>query len=796
MKHLLFIGTLFWGSTFLISQSIQWQSLNEPGNGGRTTDVAIDPNNADHILIAGDMLGLGYSNDGGQTWLPTFGFNSYELGAITFHPTNSDLVWVGSMSGPFLSMDGGLTWTLKRKGMPAIRDFFYTSPIELVLFDPQNDQRLLAFGGSKRDWNNRSQPKWNVVWESLDGGDNWRELSTVGTPARPGISAAAFAGPNKLFAAVRDQGLWVSHDNGLTWELTITGLPERPDVYHVAVDPTNSEIVYLSLNNYLVGEAYQPGGIYQSTNGGESWVKKSTGLQQTAHSNPFSASYYQTVKVAPSNSDVLYTANSGWFNAGVYISQNQGETWNAILNKTSTGNFPLTFFDAAGPGLAVFDIAANDANVFVGGGSSKVLLTKDAGVTWDDLMSEPTSQPGYFTGNGFCGLVSRNVAFNPFDPTYCVLQAMDNGKFMHSNDNLKSWKRAGAGMSEYLGGNDVTFATADIIYCTTGQANFDGVWKSVDQGNSWIKFEIDAFPNANASARPLGIHTLSGGPDFVWVVLDEKSYHTNNGGNTWQMVLSAPGLNYMAGQSDAPVLYLNSDHGVYQTTNGTDFSLMTNSPRSGERIILDPNNNNTIYLTKWRTNDGEEGLWRFDGVNWVHIREDYYALGIAIQPGNSDVLLLGTNNPPFHDIMYSSGVWLSIDGGQNWSQQNDGLPMVRSEVVAFNPHRPNEVITGTQGRGYFIGNLELSTSTEEDIVSFIPNFEIGPNPTSDVLNIHNLTFQSMLLLYNAKGQFILSMAPRGEVTTMDLKPYPPGIYFIEIQDLDSGRNWREKIIKK
>ena len=244
MKHLLLYLIFLFGCFQITAQAIEWQTLNEPGNGGRTTDVAINPNNPNHILVSGDMLGLGYSIDGGQTWQPTFGFNSYELGAISFNPNNTDVVWVGSMSGPFKSIDGGLTWSLMRNGMPAIQNYFYTCPVELILFDPANGERLLAFGGSKRDWNNRGEPKWNVVWESLDNGESWSALTTVGTPTRPGITSAVFAGEEKIFAALRDQGLWVSVDRGVTWE-QVNGLPDFADVYHVAVDPTNASILYV-----------------------------------------------------------------------------------------------------------------------------------------------------------------------------------------------------------------------------------------------------------------------------------------------------------------------------------------------------------------------------------------------------------------------------------------------------------------------------------------------------------------------------------------------------------------------
>ena len=784
--------TLFQVSLF--SQSISWQTLNEPGNGGRTNHVAINPANSDHILVSGDMLGLGYSDDGGKTWLPTFGFNSYELHGITFHPTNRDIVWVGSMSGPFKSEDGGLNWELKREGMDPIKQFSFSCPIERILFDPGDENHLLAFGGSKRDWNSNGAPRWNVVWESNDGGETWAQLSTVGIEQRPGVTSATYISENKIAVAARGQGLFISEDNGETWELSIQGLPSTPDVYHVAVDPQNAAILYASLNNILSGDEYVPGGIYKSMDGGQTWQNRSEGLQQTAHPNPNSASYYQTVLVAPSNSNILYTSNLGWWNAGVYKSTDAGETWAPILNMTSTNNFPPTYFDAAAPGFGALDIAADDPNVCIGAGSSKVMKTLDGGTTWEDLMSKPADQPGYFTGNGFCGLVCRNIEINPFDPAHAVLQSMDNGKFMHSNDNMQSWKRAGTGMSEYKGGNDVAFASANVIYCTTGQADFDGVWKSIDQGNSWEEFEIDAFPGADASARPFGIHTLPGNGDQVWVVLDNNVYYSSNGGANWESVLTAPGLNYIAGAANTPTtFYVMGDLGVYRTPNGTDFTLMPESPTGGEQIMCDPNNDAGVYLTKWRTNDGLEGLWKYDGQEWSRIREEFYAYGIAIQPGNSDVILLGTLDQPFHDIMNSTGVWLTTDGGETWTQQNEGLPLLRAAEVAFNPHDPTQVLTGTQGRGFFVGSLSTNVSTEKELGT---SLTVSPNPASGMLHIEYSGLKAELEVVEISGKGVWS---KGEVFfpyKLDIQTLPVGVYILSLTDSQSGLRVYKKIVKK
>lgn len=631
----------------------------------------------------------------------------------------------------------------------------------------------------------------------MDSGETWTELSIIGTPQKPGITSASFAGTNKIVTAVKDQGLYISTDSGQNWNLSITGMDQSKNIISVAVNSNHPEILYASTDNYLEDEVYQPGGIYKSIDGGQSWSYSSTGLQQSADANFNKASWYKTVKVAPSNPNILYTANSGWLNSGVYKSINGGASWEAILNISSTNNFPNIFFNNAGPELSVFDIGANDPDLFIGGSSSYVLRTTNGGENWFDLLSQPTATPDYFTGNGFCGLVARSIAFNPFDENNIVLQSMDNGKFVHSQDAMQSWKKSGEGMSPYAGGNDVCFGGegGSIIYCTTGQSSFDGVWKSTDKGQSWIKFTVEAFSGADPGSRPLGIHTVATNTDIVWVVLDDKLYHSTDGGNTWNNILSAEGLNFIAAENpQAASFYLNSELGVYTTTNGQDFTLMSNSPSNGDRILVDPNDPSTLYVTKWRTNDGEEGLWKYNGTSWIHLREDYYLFDVTVQTGNSNILAVATTDNPFHDKMNATGVWLTTDGGENWTQQMNGLPMVRANVIAFNPFQSDEILVGLGGRGFYKGNLLVSSTNRTNEIS--SKFSISPNPNNGSFLIFNTSLKEEIRVLNLQGQLLRQQLASDGETLIQLSSLPSGVYILQIWNRQSEKTHSQKIIKE
>ena len=252
------------------------------------------------MLVLGDMLGVGLSTDGGKSWQPAgFGLTGYEMADATWHPSNPELVWVGSMSGPFLSRDGGMTYESHRNGMPDVIGWNYSSPVERVLFDPRDADRLIAFGGSSRLWKQGegTPPRFGRVWGSTDAGQSWKCLSTLtasgSTPGdAPGdgglniVSADFLAGSSTdLLAAVYTQKpgdarrVYKSVDGGRTWAPSDSGLPPQP-ARRLAVHPTNPRVAWVALDSAKTDTdaLAAPGGIWKTTDAGATWRPANNGL--------------------------------------------------------------------------------------------------------------------------------------------------------------------------------------------------------------------------------------------------------------------------------------------------------------------------------------------------------------------------------------------------------------------------------------------------------------------------------------------------------------------------------------
>ena len=254
-----------------------WAPLNEPGSGGRISSLAVSPYDSRRVLVGGDMLGVGLSTDSGAHWLPTKGFSSWEINDFTWHPSNPDVVWVGTLSGPYRSEDGGATWTSKRAGMPT-GDYPYSAPVQKVLIDRTSPSHLIAIGGNQREL---KQPKtgalnYGAVYESTDRGDSWRTIGSVGQDVNV-LDATASAGLRTIYAATRTLGMVKSADYGRTWAPATRGLPHT-QVRGVPWTRRLLSIAWAALGRGPKGPngAYTTGGVYRTTDGGDTWVGANT----------------------------------------------------------------------------------------------------------------------------------------------------------------------------------------------------------------------------------------------------------------------------------------------------------------------------------------------------------------------------------------------------------------------------------------------------------------------------------------------------------------------------------------
>ncbi len=234
------------GVTWTTQAEMQGQSVRS------LTDAPSDP----RILVAGTLVGVFRSEDGGEHWgriSPEGSAEIHEVESLAVDPSDPKAIYAGTWHLPWKTTDGGKTWAIMKQGVIEDSDVFS------IIVDPKQPSVVYLSACSG-------------IYKSVDAGGKFTGgvgvNKTQGIPSTARRTRVLMQDPNNentVFAGTTE-GLYRTFDGGKYWMQTTGSDVIVNDVY---VDPENSRHVLLATDRR---------GVLVSEDGGDSFVPSNAGF--------------------------------------------------------------------------------------------------------------------------------------------------------------------------------------------------------------------------------------------------------------------------------------------------------------------------------------------------------------------------------------------------------------------------------------------------------------------------------------------------------------------------------------
>ena len=746
---------------------------------GRMTDLELHPTNNRIVYAAAAGGGVWKSSDGGASFSPIFDDHIQSIGCVAVDPSKPDNnIWVGtgevwtrnSVSvgdGIYKSTDGGQNF--KNMGLPK------SDRISSIVVDPKNSD-IVWVGVLGALWGDSDE---RGIYKTIDGGTTWTKTFFVDNKTGCSDLILDENDSNIMYASFWEfrrtgwsfssggtqSALYKSIDAGKTWNKIHNGFPAgKLGRIAVTIAPSDSKILYAVLET----EKPEKNGLYRSDDAGANWKHLNADFGLVVR--PF---YFSRITVDPKNPDIVVKA--GLFGS---ISRDGGKTFKGL------GNMHADIHDIA------FDI--NDSNRMYCATDGGVYRSWDGGSTMEMVSNLPTSQFYHVS-------IDDKTPYN----VYGGLQ--DNGSWYGPTKSPggienSDWTRIGYGdgfrvikhptkniiYSEMQGAENVWRYNTDSQELITiqplavkGEAKLRFNWnapmeiskkqtdrfymgsqfvhKSEDMGLSWTKISPDLTTNDpikqnqensgglskdnSGAEKHCTIFTIAESPvndQVIWAGTDDGNIQvTQDGGKTWtNVVANIAGLpkNTWCYHIEASVFGAGTAYAVFEGHTKNDYNAYTYKT--------------TDFGKTWKS------IITADVDGFVkNIQEDFV---------NENLLFLGTEK----------GLYITIDGGANWSHFTNKMPNVAIYYMEMNK-KTNDLVMATHGRGIIILDdvSPLRQINQENLNKDLHFFEMKPAVIEEQSNFGGTATELEFVGDNpaANAQIIYYLKKRHTLGKMDME---------------------------
>lgn len=659
-------------------------TLQGPSNiAGRVNALVIKPDDAQTLLAGFSGGGIFKTTDAGINWRPVFDeYPELSIGDLAFDPSNANIIYAGTGDsnmpsyvfngeGLFKSSDAGETWNYLGLSQAGV--------ISKIIVHPTQPQVLYVatMGNPYTRTNERG------VYKSTDGGQNWQQIHFVSNQAGASDLVMDPSNPEVLYASFWDRirnnsesvlfganaRIYKTSNGGADWALLSGGLPTgKMGRTGLVISQQNPQKLYA----LYVDTLSTVGGIYLTTNGGETWSPFSISGLQSAYSN--FGWYFGKLMLHPTNDNELYLP-------GVRL-------WRKTINSEN---------------WAIVGAGHSDVHALVFNNNGRRYVGNDGGVYYQDQGSTswircknlPTTQ-FYRTG------------FNPHEPDMYFGGTQDNGTCKGNAQTLNNW--------ESVFGNDgfkPVFhpENADIFWVESQNGS---IHKTIDGGETWqagqtclgtsdrCNWDTPYMLSRHTTDKLFaGTYRIYSSVSGFWTPISPDLTDGNIYGaafHTVSCVEESPLLadKLFAGTSDANLWRREPAGSWVNISNGLPNRYVTSvqgSPTLPQRIFVSQSGfRDDEYIPHVHRSDN-------NGQTWVDISGDLPQIPVNdlfILRGHADSMLFAATD---------AGVYFSRNAGLSWNRVGQNIPFIPVFDLEENPVR-RQLIAATYARGLWTFPLD------------------------------------------------------------------------------------------
>ncbi len=579
------------------------------------------------------------------------------------------------------------------------------------------------------------------IYKTINKGDSWTLCSTVNLPIYKDtlfndpllhcwywgdyypIDAIAVHphNENKLWIGTLGRGLYESSNGGESWQKANKTLPDTLAVNIIHINPENPDDILLGTGKYFMVGNPSNGGLYRTMDGGNTWYL----MQDIPNGSSFNIS---DIVRDPSNNDHIIvsisSAGEPGFAWGIMESYDNGTTWQELF--ANTFNF--------------YNLSINPENnqnlwssVYTNFQEYWLMYSNDGGQNWN--LYEGFEEPykwvsGLFTDTDFNLYIKRRSQEPDF--SFDILKSADNGASWTGVDQLIGKTYLGWGgfknrvHSEHSNPENIYFSNNYGVYYSENGGETTQV-RNTDLMNCYV-LDLEANPKNNDRIYAAGLQGL-------WKSMDA--------GQHWQNIIREkiraikcdpkhPDTIYFGGRN----LWRSFDGGdSYQKIAYPLFSTLVS-------IAVHPQKTNIVY---YQMNlDGITSIYKsFDyGSNWELVfscddLESYRE--IVIDPNHPDTLYIGRHR--------------SLNGGDTWEEAFD------KKIIAVHPFNSN-ILYATEG-SYVNNTLEVSYDWGNTFQT-LAMYQSGPFPGEHIYCFRLDTENPDYLFYSTRNNNVFYSMNAGE----------------------------------